>query len=100
MERIRGQVERVTYFNRENGYMVANGKLLARVDGALETITMQTDALLYESENVRVRINPRTYGAEDVAFKSDTVDTADLRHAAQMGFIFQALKDLYLFKSN
>ena len=87
-----------SFGSEENGYMFANGKLLARVDGALKTITMQTDALLYESENVSVRINPRTYGAEEVAFKSDAVDTADLRHAAQMGFMFLALKDFYLFR--
>ena len=87
-----------SFRNEENGYFLTEGILKARVDGALETMSRQTDALIYETDNVRVLLNPETYAAKEVSFISDTVDMVDLRHAAQMGFMLQALEDFYLFK--
>jgi putative selenate reductase len=86
-----------SFENEQNGYMLADGVLKARVDGELETLSRHEDHLIYETRNIRARLNLNTYSAEAVSFRSDASDPVDLRHAAQMAVLLTALKDLYLF---
>ena len=86
-----------SFENEQNGYMLADGVLKARVDGELETLSQHADHLIYETRDIRARLNLNTYSAEAVRFRSAACDPVDLRHAAQMAVMFTALKDLYLF---
>jgi putative selenate reductase len=86
-----------SFENEQNGYMLVDGVLKARMDGELETLSRHEDHLIYESRDIRARLNLNTYSAEAVRFHSDASDPVDLRHAAQMAVMFTALKDLYLF---
>ena len=86
-----------SFDNEQNGYMLVDGVLKARVDGELETLSRHADHLIYETGDIRARLNLKTYCAEAVRFRSDAGDPVDLRHAAQMAVLLTALKDLYLF---
>ena len=86
-----------SFENEQNGYMLVNGFMKARVDGKLETLTRHADHLIYETRDIRARLNLSTFAAEAVRFLSDTSEPVDLRHAAQMAILFTALKDFYLF---
>ena len=86
-----------SFENEQNGYMLVDGVLKARVDGELETLSRHADHLIYETGDIRARLNLNTYSAEAVRFRSDASNPVDLRHAAQMAIMFTALKDLYLF---
>jgi putative selenate reductase len=86
-----------SFEKEQNGYMLVDGVLKARVDGELETLSRHEDHLIYEIRDIRARLNLNTYSAEAVRFHSDASGTVDLRHAAQMAVMFTALKDLYLF---
>jgi putative selenate reductase len=86
-----------SFENEQNGYMFVNGALKARVDGKLETLTRHEDHLIYETRDIRARMNINTYSVEEVNFFPDVTGPVDLRHAAQMAIMFTALKDFYLF---
>jgi hypothetical protein len=74
--------------------------LKARVDKKQETLTRHKDHLIYETRDIRVRLNLKTFAAEEATVISDTEKEIDLRHAAKMAILFTALKDFYLFKFN
>jgi len=86
-----------SFDNEQNGYMLVDGVLKARVDGELETLSRHADHLIYETGDIRARLNLNTYSAEEATFLSGAGGPIDLRHAAQMAILFTALKDLYLF---
>ena len=86
-----------SFENEQNGYMFVEGVLKARVDGASEKLSRHTDHLIYETSDIRARLNLKTFAAEEATFLSDTDGPIVLRHAAQMAVMFTALKDLYLF---
>jgi putative selenate reductase len=81
----------------QNGYMFADGVLKARVDGELESLYRHKDHLIYETKKVKAQLDVDTFSLEKITFDSDSADSVDLRHAAQMAVMFTALKDLYLF---
>jgi len=81
----------------QNGYLLVDGVLKARVDGELETLSRHAEHLIYETGNIRAQLNLNTFVAEKAAFLSDTDGPIALRHAAQMAILFTALKDFYLF---
>ncbi len=86
-----------SFENEQNGYMFVDGALKARVDGKLGTLTRHEDHLIYETQDIRARMNINTYSVEEVNFFPDVTGPVDLRHAVQMAIMFTALKDLYLF---
>jgi putative selenate reductase len=86
-----------SFENEQNGYMFDDGALKARVDGKLETLTRHEDYLVYETQDIRARMNIKTYSVEEVNFFPDVTGPVDLHHAVQMAILFTALKDLYLF---
>ena len=86
-----------SFENEQNGYMFVDGALKARVDGKLEILTRHADHLIYETQDIRARMNIKTYSVEEARFRSDASDPVDLRHAVQMAIMFTALKDFYLF---
>jgi hypothetical protein len=77
--------------------MFVDGALKARVDGKLETLTRHADHLIYETQDIRARLNLNTYVAEEATFLSGAGGPIDLRHAVQMAILFAALKDLPVF---
>ncbi len=86
-----------SFRNEQNGYMFADGALKARVDGRLETLTRHKDRLIYETPEIKVRLNLKTFAAEQATLLSDADGPIDLRHAAQMAILFTALKELPIF---
>jgi putative selenate reductase len=86
-----------SFENEQNGYIFVDGALKARVDGKLEILTRHEDHLIYETQDLRARMNIKTYSVEEVNFFPDVTGPVDLRHAVQMAILFTALKDLYLF---
>jgi putative selenate reductase len=86
-----------SFENEQNGYMFVDGALKARVDGKLETLTRHADHLIYETQDIRARLNLNTYVAEEATFLSGAGGPIDLRHAVQMVILFAALKDLPVF---
>ncbi len=86
-----------SFENEENGYMFVDGVLRARIDGKTETLTREADHLIYETSDIRARLNSTTYVVEDATFLSKTDGPIDLRHAVQMAILYAALKDFYLF---
>ena len=83
--------------NEQNGYILVDGVLKARVDGELDTLSRHEDHLIYETRDIQTRLNLKTFAAEEATLISDTNGPIDLRHAAQMAIMFTALQDLYLF---
>jgi hypothetical protein len=71
--------------------------LKARADGELATLSRQEDHLIYETGDIRARLNLKTFTAEEATSISDADGPFDLRHAAQMAVMLTALKNLYLF---
>jgi putative selenate reductase len=86
-----------SFENEQDGYRFVNDVLKARVDGKLETLSRRENHLIYETRDIRARLNLITCAAEEAAFISRTKGPVDLRHAAQMAILFTALKDFYLF---
>ncbi len=86
-----------SFENEQNGYMFVDGALKARVNGKPETLTRFEDHLIYETQDIRARLNLNTVAAEEATFLSGAGGPIDLRHAAHMAILFTALKDLYLF---
>ena len=87
-----------SFENEESGYMFVDGVLKARVDGKTETLTREADHLIYETSDIRARLNSTTYVTEEATFLSNAEGPVDLRHAAQMAILYAALRDFYLFK--
>ena len=86
-----------SFADEHNGYMFVDGVLKARVNGEPESLYRHADHLIYETKDVRARLSIQTFSIEKVTLGSDSADTVDLRHAAQMAVLFTALKDFYLF---
>jgi putative selenate reductase len=86
-----------SFENEQNGYMIVSGVLKARVDGELETLSRHEDHLIYETGDIRTRLNLNTFAAEEATILSGAGGPIDLRHAAQMAILFTALKDLPIF---
>jgi putative selenate reductase len=86
--------------NEPNGYMLIDGVLKARVDQKQKTLGRHKDYLIYETRDIRARLNLKTFIAEEATVISDTKNAIDLRHAAKMAILYTALKDFYLFKFN
>ena len=83
--------------DEQNAYMFVDGVLRAKVDGEPESLCRHRDGLIYETKDVKARLNIKTYALEKVTLNPDSADSVDLRHAAQMAILFTALKDFYLF---
>ena len=81
----------------QNGYMFVDGVLKARVEGEPQSLCRHKDHLIYETKDVKARLNINTYSVEKVTLDPEAADSIDLRHAAQMAVMFMALHDLYLF---
>jgi len=86
-----------SFANESNGYMLVDGALNAKVDGNPEILSRQGDRLLYETKDIRARLNPMNYTVEEMTFTSETTGPVDLRHASQMGVLLTALNDFYIF---
>jgi putative selenate reductase len=86
-----------SFENEQNGYLFVDGALKARVDGKLETLIRHADHLIYETRDIRARLNLNTVAAEEATFLSGAGGPVDLRHAAQMAILFTALKDSPVF---
>ena len=52
---------------------------------------------VYETRDIRARLNLNTVAAEEATFLSGAGGPVDLRHAAQMAILFTALKDSPVF---
>jgi putative selenate reductase len=83
--------------DEQNAYMFVDGVLRAKVDGEPESLCRHRDGLIYETKDVKARLNIKTYALEKVTLNPDSADSVDLRHAARMAILFTALKDFYLF---
>ena len=81
------------------GYMLKDEVLQSRVDGKEETLSQRKDHLVYETKDVRARLNPKSFAVEDITLAPDAADTIELRHAARMCLLLTALKDFYLFRA-
>jgi putative selenate reductase len=88
-----------SFASEQNGYMFMNGILKARVDGSPESLTRHTDHLIYETPDIRARLNLKTFMVEEATWLSDIDGPIDLHHATQMAILCMALKDLYLFRA-
>jgi putative selenate reductase len=86
-----------SFESEKNGYLFVEGALKAIVEGKLETLTRQADHLVYETGDIRARLNLSSYAAEEANFISKAAGSFDLRHAVQMAFLYAALKDLPIF---
>jgi hypothetical protein len=63
----------------------------------LETLSQHEDHLIYETRDIQTRLNLKTFAAEEATLISDANGPIDLRHAAHMAVMLNALRDLYLF---
>ncbi|MGD9083813.1 MAG: hypothetical protein PVJ41_02535, partial [Desulfobacterales bacterium] len=70
----------------------------ARVDGRAESLTRQAGHLIYETPDIRARLNLKTLAVEEASLLTDVDGPIDLRHAARMAVLYTALKDLPIFK--
>jgi putative selenate reductase len=86
-----------SFAEETNGYMLADDVLHARVDGEKETLSRQGDHLIYETKDVRARLNSKTFAVEEIAFSEQTPDNIELRHAARMCVLLTALRNFYIF---
>ncbi len=86
-----------SFENEPNGYVLFDGVLKARVNEELETLSRHEDHLTYETRDIRARLNLKTFAAEEAVLVSDADGPIDLRHAAHMAVMLNALRDLYLF---
>ena len=86
-----------SFENELNGYMFAGGALKARVDGRPETLTRHKNHLIYETPEIRARLNLKAFAAEEATLLSEAEGPINLRHAAQMAILYTALKDLPVF---
>jgi hypothetical protein len=77
--------------------MLADDVLHGRVNAEKETLSRQADHLIYETKDVRARLNSKTFAVEEIAFSEQAPDNIELRHAARMCVLMTALKDFYLF---
>ncbi len=81
------------------GYMLKNGVLQARVDGKEETLSQRADHLLYETKDVQARLNLKTFAVEKITLAPEAADRIELRHAARMCVLWNALRGFYLFRA-
>jgi putative selenate reductase len=86
-----------SFAEETNGYMLADDVLHGRVNAEKETLSRQADHLIYETKDVRARLNSKTFAVEEIAFSEQAPDNIELRHAARMCVLMTALKDFYLF---
>jgi putative selenate reductase len=86
-----------TLESEQNGYLLIDGVLKAKVDGELETLSQHADHLIYETKDIRAQLNIITYCVEEATFHSEAKGPVNFRHAAQMAILFTALKDLPIF---
>jgi putative selenate reductase len=87
-----------SFYAEQNGYRFDGGVLEARVAGRMQTLRRENGPLLYETEDIRARLNPETLAAESVEFVSGLREPVSLQHAAKMGVLMHSLVDFYLFK--
>ncbi|MGD9054509.1 MAG: putative selenate reductase subunit YgfK [Desulfobacterales bacterium] len=87
-----------SFETEKNGYMFDDGVLKARVDGRAESLTRQAGHLIYETPDIRARLNLKTLAVEEASLLTDVDGPIDLRHAARMAVLYTALKDLPIFK--
>ena len=68
----------------EIGYMILGDVLVAKTAKGTETMIFDEDIVLYETDDVKVKISCAGFEIIDVKFKSDSVEKLDLHHAAEM----------------
>ena len=86
-----------SFENERNGYLFVDGGLKARVDGRPASLTRNADYLIYETADIRARLNLKTFVVEEATWLSDTDGPIDLHHAARMAVLYTALRDLPIF---
>jgi putative selenate reductase len=86
-----------SFASEQNGYMFMDGLLKARVDGKLESLNRHADHLIYETPDIRARMNLKTLYVAEATIRSDTNSPIDLQHAARMAILYTALKELPIF---
>ncbi len=86
-----------SFQNEQSGYMFADDVLKAKVDGQPESLTSNADHLIYETPDIRARLNSKTFKVQKATLLSDVKGPIELRHAAQMAVLYTALKDLPIF---
>jgi len=80
------------------GYRWQEGVLFSKTDGKVEILSPGLVGLSFESAAVKATLDENTLTAMAVQFKSEQVLRADLRGMTEMGILYKALKNFYLFK--
>ncbi len=85
-------------FDQEReGYRLTHDRLLARFDGAEESLIRQNGSYLYENHEIVAKINSDGFIVEDVSFKRGKTSRADFSRAAEMYLLLKALNNHHLF---
>ena len=80
------------------GYIISDGKLHYKNLGhPEERVYAEGDSLIYETENLRVGLDKKTYKAGEILFYSGKNNQNNLHHGVQMGIMFNELMDFYPF---
>jgi hypothetical protein len=59
---------------------------------ATETIALQNDHLVYETGNIRVKLNQKTLTIDEIDYFSNQAKSIDLMHGVQMGVMLTTLR--------
>jgi putative selenate reductase len=74
-------------------YFTADNRLVCKQNDHDASLEITSDGYIYEDETVRATLG-KDYSAQNVVFKGTATDPVDLRHAAEMAVLCQAVRDL------
>ena len=87
-------------FNNENDcYYIGNDVIKFKSSGKLDTMIIDVDSFVYESENVTAIFNRNNYELIDIKLKNEKLNNIRLDKAAEMMYLLSNLNDFSIFKN-
>lgn len=85
-------------FNKEEtGYSLNSDTLKFKMNGEIETLSLSSNLVYYESNTVKAVFTKKNFKISDIKFKTESVKEYKFDLAAEMYFLLKNLKDLSIF---
>ena len=88
-------LSRSGFENENSGYCIEDHSIFKKKDGVQVSLTEDKKTYTYDSKTISARMDKESFKIIEARFKTQQDQAVDLTDAAELGFLYQSLKDFF-----